>query len=669
MKNTFTKQLPHLIPLCAVGLTLLIGSWNTATAQDTQQTKNVYLNLSLEELNQLDVTSVTGVEEQWFKAPAAIYVITPEDIQRTGHRTLADLLRIVPGLNVASSSSNTWSVGARGIRGHYSDSLLVQIDGRSIDDPLAAFGHWDTVDMILQDISNIEVIRGPGTTLWGADAVSGVINVTTKPAKETQGWLINTVTGTYEQAGLSMRYGGQIDDNAFFKVWGKGSFRDAYERVDGSDAHDDWSIFSGGFRIDNQAPDALNWSVHGGATHSNQLSGTTNTPNPLVKESYLEQVNDGRFHNFFLQANLDKQVNVNNKWSLMASYDHSSRTAINNLQFDQDKFNLDYRHRWAATAQQLFVWGAQWTMVSDHIESTPFVYYTPEEDTLHTFSTFIQSSTKFFDDTLTFVLGTKLEHNDIAGFQIHPSGRLTWTPDQNNTFWGAISRAPRTVGRGTSDLNLIAVFVDLGDFGGPPGVLYPWTMTGSRDMEPEELIAYEAGYRTHLTNDLTLDSSLYFNDYTNLLNIDPDTYNFTNDFGGQILGSELNLTWQPANTFKLEAGYSYAHTNINGRSFSTLNFNQAYPNNQFHLRSYLDIGRDLELNSALYYVDNVPTYNAESYIRLDVGLTWRLNEQMQISLWGQNLLDPKHLELREDELNQFNGEVPRSFYVQLNMTF
>ena len=249
MKNTFTKQLPHLIPLCAVGLTLLIGSWNTATAQDTQQTKNVYLNLSLEELNQLDVTSVTGVEEQWFKAPAAIYVITPEDIQRTGHRTLADLLRIVPGLNVASSSSNTWSVGARGIRGHYSDSLLVQIDGRSIDDPLAAFGHWDTVDMILQDISNIEVIRGPGTTLWGADAVSGVINVTTKPAKETQGWLINTVTGTYEQAGLSMRYGGQIDDNAFFKVWGKGSFRDAYERVDGSDAHDDWSIFSGGFRI------------------------------------------------------------------------------------------------------------------------------------------------------------------------------------------------------------------------------------------------------------------------------------------------------------------------------------------------------------------------------------------------------------------------------------
>ncbi len=652
-----------------VALLLLITLPHLATAQTPEAHENIYLNLSLEELGQLDVTSVTGVEEQWFKAPAAIYVITPEDIQRTGHRTLAELLRIVPGINVASSSSNTWSIGARGIRGSYGDSLLMQIDGRSVDDPLAAFVHWDTVDLILEDIGNIEVIRGPGATLWGADAVSGVINITTKPAKDTQGWLVNTVTGTYEHAGLSLRYGDKLDDNAYFRIWGKGSFKDAYERADGSNAHDDWSMFSGGFRIDNQAPDGLGWSLHGGVTHSNQLSGTSNTPDPLHANKYLEMINDGRVHNFFLQANIDKQVTENNKWSLLASYDHTSRSSINNVQFDQNKFNLDYRHRWAITPEQLFVWGAQWTMVSDHIESQQYVYYSHEEETLHTFSAFLQSSTKLFDDTLALVFGTKIEHNDLSGFQIHPSARLTWTPDQNNTLWGAISRAPRTLGRGTTDLNLVAVYVDLGDFGGPPGVLYPLPASGSRDLEPEELIAYEMGYRSHLTKDITLDTCIYVNDYTNLLNIDLDTFNLINGYEGQIIGGEVNLIWQPAHTFRLEAGYSHAHTNLNGEVFETFDLNEAYPDNQFHLRTYLDIGRDMELNAALYYVDSVPSYVAQSYIRLDMGLTWRLNDHVQIGLWGQNLLDPQHNEMTDRDINQYTGQVPRSFYFQVNMTF
>lgn len=661
------KQYRQYFGVTLFSVLLLLVITSLATAQ--QATENQYLNMSIAELTQLDVTSVTGVEEQWFHAPAAVYVITPEDIERTGHQTLADLLRIVPGLNVASTSSNTWSIGARGMRGNYSDNLLMQIDGRSVDDALSSFVRWDTLDMILDDIASIEVIRGPGATLWGADAVNGVINITTKPAGDTQGLLINAVTGTYEQANVSLRYGGEISDNMHFRIWGKSTFRDSYQRSDGSDAHDDWNMFTGGFRLDNHAPDGLDWSLIGGVTHSNQLSGTTNVPSLTQAYQYEEMINNGRVDNFFLQANISKLINENNKYSLLMSYEHNSRSAINNLQLDRDVINIDYRHRYALNQTQLLVWGVQWQMTADNVQNTPYTYYAPESDTLHNYSAFIQSSTKLFVDSMTFVIGTKIEHNAFAGFQLHPSARLSWTPDSNNTLWAAFSRAPRSPSRGNTDVTFIPFLFDAGDFGGPSGVLFAIPSSGSRDLKPEELIAYEAGYRTNLTSNLTLDAACFYNVYDDLLSVNKSTFQIDNNMSGRNIGVELNMVWQPAPTLRLESGYSYAHTKINGNTFDELNFNTAYPENQFHFRTYLDIGKDLELNGAIYYVDEVPQFFAGSYVRMDAGLTWRINDHTKLSFWGQNLLDHHHTEMIESELNRYTGEVPRSFYMQLNMTF
>ena len=628
---------------------------------------NQFINLSIEELNNLDVTSVTGVEEQWFRAPAAIYVITQEDIQRTGHQTLADLLRLVPGIDIAQASSNTWSIGARGIKGNYGDSLLMLIDGRSVHDPLQSFIRWDTQDMVLNDIKNIEVIRGPGATLWGSKAVNGVINVTTKSAKDTQGWYFSGITGTHERANFSLRYGDQIGQNTAFRVWSKYTNRSAFKTPDGSDHHDDWDLYTTGFRIDTDAPNNLTWSLQGGVAFSDQLGGLVNQAIPNTHLGFNNIITDGRVQGAYLQTTISQQINDHNKWTILGSYEHNTRSTLSHLGTERNTFDLDYRHRLATSDNQLFVWGAALRISADDTQASATVAFDPQSDLTHDQSFFIQSSTKLFDDKISLVLGSKFEHNDFSGFEYHPSIRMTWLPNQDNTIWAAVSRAVRSPVRSNTDTIITPFYVDPGLLagGGPVGA-FPVTVSGTRDLKSEKLISYEMGYRTHLTKDLTLDAAGYFNDYSELISIS-DQFKINNNLGGNVFGCELNAVWTPAPSLRVEAGYSYARSFLQGDLSELLE--TGYPENHFHLRTYLDIGNSLEWNGALYFVDENKTYNADAYVRLDTGLTWRIDSHASLSLWGKNLLDNQHSELYDPTQKNVAAEVPRSFMLQLKMTF
>ena len=658
----FTLNLLHVVLMLCLGLLLP----QTLKAQADHQ--NEYLNLSIEELGQLDVTSATGVEEQWFRAPAAIYVITPEDIQRTGHQSLAELLRLVPGLDVAQATSNLWSIGARGIKGNYGDSLLMLIDGRSLYDPLLGYIRWNTQDLVLDDIKNIEVIRGPGATLWGSKAVNGVINVTTKSARDTQGWYFSGIGGNQNRASVSARYGGQLDDNTYFKIWSKYANHGPSKKVDGSDHYDDWDYYSSGFRIDTEAPNNLSWALHGGFGFSDHLGGMSSEPIPNTHFGITPVIGDNQSLNYFLHATAKKQINDQNQWNASASYQHSNEKIRTGLELERDTFDLDYRHRYATSDAQLFVWGASARMSTDRTNRSTYAVYVPEDAYTYNFSAFVQSSTSFFDDHFSLILGSKFEYNKYSDFEIQPSIRATWTPDSNNTVWGAISRAVRTPSRSTIDAINTAVFVDPSLLlGGPPSGFYlPASIAANGDIESEKLISYELGYRSRVTRDLTLDLATYFNYYTDLVSIS-NTFDINNNLAGEVFGGEINMVWTPAPSVRVEAGYSYANTSMHG-ALST-QVQASYPSNHFHLRGYLDINQDLECNAALYYTGENQTFSADPYLRLDMGLTWRINANTSLSLWGQNLLDNQHPELIDYFQIADPVEIPRSLYLQLNMTF
>lgn len=664
--TTTRRMVVHLGMLVILTMGSLLHAQNESLLQD-----NEYLNLSIAELSDLDVSAVTGTTETWFRSPAAVYVITPDDIHRTGHQSIAELLRMVPGVNVAQVSSNSWSVGTRGFQGQFTDSMLMMVDGHSVYDPLQSVIRWDSLDMILDDVQSIEVIRGPGTTLWGSNAVNGVVSLTTKSASQTQGWLFNSVIGTHEKPTVSLRYGDALDDNAHFRIWTKYANREALVHADGSDAPDDWDMFHGGFRLDVDAPNDLNWTLQGSFFHTDQLGGDTKLPDPNAHFSSNYAITDGRITNSLLQFTANKQVNEKSKWTFMSSYDRSARSTHDGFESLRDIFEMDYRHRLAVTDDFLLIWGASWQLTSDHTEASSAVTFNPSDKTTNLYTCFLQGSWQLWDDKLALLLGTKLEHNDYTGFELHPSLRLSFTPDHNNTLWTSISRAVRTPGRVNSSSQITPFYADSGLLaGGLPSFIYVPINLGANgnELDSEKLYAYEVGYRTHLFSDWTLDWTAYVNRYQQLITLSQSVIGqLTNDLDGEVYGTELSLTWIPSPTFRMEAGYGYCRSFMHGDSESQ--FEDSFPNNQFHLRSYLDIGQNIEANAALYYVDNVKKQQAANYLRLDLGMTWHVNGNVDVSLWGQNLLDNQHAEFFDSERSQQVSEIPSSVFVKVNMTF
>ncbi len=655
-----------VIPL----ITLVFATALQAQTDDLLE-ENSFLNMSIAELSDMDVSAVTGATETWFRSPAAVYVITQDDIQRTGHQNIADLLRMVPGVNVAQVSANSWSVGTRGIQGQFTDSMLMLVDGRSVYDPLQYVIRWDTQDMIMDDIQNIEVIRGPGTTLWGSNAVNGVVSLTTKTAEQTQGWLFNSVFGTQLEPIVSLRYGDKINDNTHFRVWSKYANRNSLVHEDGSDAPDDWDMFRAGFRLDVDAPNQLNWSIQGSFFHTDRLGGDSLLPDPTTSFATNYAITDGRISNGYIQATLSQQSNEENKWTIMTSYERSNRSTHDGFESLRDMFEIDYRHRHTINQDMLLIWGGSWRYTSDHTEASSAVAFIPQDKTTNLVTGFLQGSWQFMDDKLALVLGTKLEHNDYTGFEYHPSARLSFTPDINNTFWSSISRAVRTPGRVNSSSQITPFYADTGLLaGGPPsGFIIPIQIgSNGQELSSETLFAYELGYRTHLGNDWTIDWTGYLNRYNNLITTSDTNFGqLTNDLEGEVYGSELSVTWIPSPTLRLEAGYGFSRSFMHGNGESS--YENSFPVNQFHLRSYLDIGQDLELNAAMYYVDEVEIQDAESYLRLDLGLTWHVNANLNLSLWGQNLLDNQHSEFFDNDRSMEVSQIPSSVFLRVNMTF
>ena len=616
--------------------------------------------LSLEELMRIEITSVAGVPQTWFSSPAAIYVVTGDEVRRSGHRNLAEALRMVPGMFVGQLNSHAWILSPRGFAGGLANKTLVLVDGREVYDPLSAGTFWEVQDVVLEDLDRIEVIRGPGATLWGANAVNGVINVITKSAKATQGSYAGAGAGTHEESFAALRHGGRLGENGWFRAAGKYSSRGSLHPEEA--ARDEWSLAHAFFRADFERADEITVTIDVDAYRSPEFGNLFQRPVPAPVPTFQPTFSDGEVGGGHLLGRAQRLRPDGQGWSVDAYYDRTHRLT-NEFEVDRDTFDLELRHFFRAGDRHDFISGVAYNYTSDSTQPSFQVSLDPRARSSEVWSGFLQDTITVRPERWFVMVGSKLEHNDHTGFEVQPGVRAWFTPDDRQMWWGAASRPVRVPSRGEEDAVAILFFADPGvSTGSPTGTIVPFLLTGDRDLEAEKVVALELGYRRRLGDDLTVDFAIFDNTYEDLIFVGTaPPLRFTDEGSADTYGGEAALTWDAADHWRLRGSYGFTEVEISGPINPQDETNT--PHHLAQLRSYLTLFERVELNGGLYYVDRRPTNDADSYLRLDLGVLWRPRPGLELAIWGQNLLEDTHLEA--------SGllEVERSGYVSVRFRF
>jgi len=639
------------------------------------------LTLPFEELLDIEVTLVSKQKEKYKNAPAAIFVLTQEDIRRSGATNLPEALRRAPGLNVGQIDSHTWAVSARGFNNEFANKLLVMIDGRTVYTPLFSGVFWDMQDVMLEDVEQIEVIRGPGGTLWGSNAVNGIINIITKKTADTQGLLLSGGGGNIEQGFGSVRYGGKLGQNGYYRIYSKYFNRGDFVLGGGDDSVDAWDKVQGGFRMDWSGTEMDSFTLQGdifkGAADSEpSISTLSGFPTPTISTVTFEDALNMEGGNIL--GRWSRVWSERSDMTLQFYYDHTKR---DNIMFGEirNTIDFDFQHRFDLSSTHQLMWGLGYHLTRDDFAVGPYFAFDPANRDLHLYSGFVQDTINLVDDTLQLSLGTKFEHNDFTGFEFQPSSRLLWKVHEYHSIWGGITRAVRTPARGDHNVRINIPY----DFGGGMAGLY--RVWGDDGTKSEDLIAYELGYRIKQDEKLYVEFSTFYNSYDNLVTVAADDvllpggpgeamiapHHTENEASGETYGVEVAANYKITENWQLSPGYSYIREQLEVDEFESIgSFATAEGNtarNQFNLRSLINVSENVELDTYLYYVDNLPSLDISSYLRLDVRLGWQITDSMELSLVGQNLIDDQHGEFTS--LGSQGVEVPRSFYAKLTWRF
>ena len=610
-----------------------------AVQQDANEPEDLF-EMSIEELMNVEVTTVSKKKDTLFKTPAAIIVLTSEDIRRSGHQSIPEVLRMVPGVHVAKIDSNRWAITARGFNSLYAEKLLVLIDGRSVYTPLYSGVYWDVQDLIFEDIERIEVIKGPGGTLWGSNAVNGIVNIITKKAKDTQGTLVTGGIGTEEKGFSSLRHGGKLDEDAYYRVYAKYFNRDEGIYANGDHANDRTDALREGFRIDWDKSEQDHITLQGDF-YDGHSGLRTNLTSPGVNFQ-ADDKTDVRGLNIL--SRWTRKYSDSSDMSLQFYYDRTERYDIQ-LGESRDTFDIDFQHRFQLADGHNLIWGLGYRHTGDNIDNSYSVSYNPSSRNDELFTGFLQDEVTIVDDLLKFIAGTKVEKNDYTGYELQPSARLLWTPNEQNTLWASYTRAVSTPSRSYAHMT--------NKFNSVP----PMQFIGSGNLKSQEVQSYELGYRVKSKDNLFFDFSLFYNEsyhiFTRENNPTALSTILDNKIYGETYGTEIASHWHVNQNWKLVGGYSFLimqmHTEGSSTDTTTASREEREaPQNMFHIRSQMNLQNNLEFDTTFYYVDSVPHYSTPSYIRLDMGFTWHVSENMDFSIRGQNLLDRAHPEFGDD---------------------
>jgi iron complex outermembrane recepter protein len=650
-------------PCTLVIAAILAASNSPALPQSNQSEPPPLKQLSLEQLGDVEVISTSKEPEQVWKTPAAIYVITQEDIRRSGVTSIADALRLAPGVEVGRVSSTTWAVGIRGLQSNFSKTVLVLIDGRSVYTPLFAGVYWDVQDLPLENIDRIEVIRGPGGTIWGANAVNGVINIVTKNTAQTHGLLASALGGSDPNTVDVLQYGGGNSHGFNYRVYGKGFVRPAEYHFD-QNTYDGWEQQRGGMRLDwNRGNDEymLEGDVYSG--DSPHEIGTTDVNDEVsggnITARWRRQLSNGS--DLYLETYFDRTIRVGQQLG-------ESRNTI-----DVDfLYHLKPRDRHDLT----FGAGLRWSP-NRVVSNQTGIDIVPNNETDQIYSGFLQDEIQLLESRLSFTIGAKLEHNNFSGFDIQPSARILWTPTAHSSFWASVSRAVATPSRIEEDFQLRA------EISANP--LTFLAVSGNPQFESESLLGYEAGYRQLLTPNLYVDLATFHNNYTDLQSFGPLTpsiettpppphtvltIRYENAIAGTTNGFEIAPRWQATPWWRISGSYSLAavdmHANGPTSDISSTGSVRTYegssPRHQIKIQSNFNLPKRFEFDQVYRYVSALPAQLVNAYQTMDVRLGWKLGTHLEFSAVGENLFQPFHSEWGTGDPSQVPLAVRRAAY-------
>lgn len=624
---------------------LLLGSISVRTyCQDSISSNGVdqLKSLSIEELMNLEVTSVARHPIKLSKSPSAIQVITNDDFSRLGVTRLTEALRLASNLEVVQRDASQWSISARGFNSSTSNKMLVLIDGRIVYSPLFAGVFWDIQDMLLDNVDRIEVISGPGGTQWGANAVNGVINIITKDAAQTKGLFAEIGSGTELKSIAGLRMGGKLGANGSYRVYGKYSGRDGSVHPDGSNINNDWYQGQGGFRLDWSHPDADNFTLQGDLYQSEMqmpVSGDS------VTETHGANLLARWTHNFSERSNLESMI----------YYDHVQRSSTGSYEDRLNTFSLEIRHHFYSGERHEIDWGGELLQSRDDFTEGSVVFL-PPSISLPVYTVFFQDQIMLMEDRLYLTVGSKLLHNRYTGFEHQPGARLAYAmPSRQQLLWTAVSRTVRTPSRVDRDL-----YIDPLLQGGP-------------NFKSEVLYAYELGYRIRPIDPILLSIATFYDDYLNIRSIEqlnppnPIPIQIANGLIATGYGVEFTMDYQVTRAFSLRLGYTENHVDLRANEGSTDTSSSSSeapdPEHYFTFRSSLNLGKRIHLAESFRFVSEIGApMNVPSYSELDLNVSYELTPKFQIAITGQNLLHDHHPEF--GNLGS-RTEIERSIYARI----
>ena len=658
-----------------------------------------YLSMDFSQLMEISVSSVSKREQALGEIAAAVYVITSEDISRSGVTTVADALALAPGIHVAKISSSKWSVSARGFAGFSSNKLLVLIDGRSVYSPLYSGTIWDMNHTLLEDIERIEVIRGPGGTIWGSNAVNGVINIITKPAEQTQQSLVRISAGNEERYSAATRVGWQPGKAVFGRIYALAEGRDSYRLAEsGGDGGDEWNSVQSGFRIDGSTNEKTTFNVQGDIQKNNG-----------DQRIYPDWKESGNFVNWetgdfspsssvidldTLSANILTRLEHTwpdaRKISLQMYFDHSSRDE-EILNFTTDTLDFDLQYEFHTGEKQLLTLGSGYRYIDSSFDNN--YKYSVTDSSNDMLTAFIQDEIKSFSDRLISTFGVKYEHNDFTGSEWQPSARILWKPIENQSVWAAVSKAVRTPSFIEDSSRILLSVIPGTDSSGNP-VIDPETgtpaevpvfLTGSSSFSSETLYAFELGHRWQASRELTTDIALFYNQYK-------DIYSFLDDGSSPVLtmanaleahgyGIETVIKWQPYSWLSLEADYTLQQLVFEETATSHLTgevIENTTPSQIIDLRGTLVPARQWQVNAWLRWQDATATKSPgemymdwaeiDPFFTLNATVVWNPRPGLEIMLAGQNLLESGRLQYIS-EFSTPATEIERSVFMKVTWEF
>lgn len=633
--------------------------------------------LDLEDLLNLTVTSVSKREQTLSRTPAAVFVISQEDIRRSGATNIPDLLRMAPGVDVAQIDANSWAVSVRGFNARYSNKVLVLVDGRTVYTPDFSGVFWEHLDLPLDDIDRIEVIRGPGASVWGANAVNGVISIITKPAKATKGGRVTAGAGSELLAQTAVQYGGAAGRSGAYRVYGK-FFDVGNSAMSGSPANDRWSSIHGGFRAD--------WDLSPRDALMAQGSLFSNRENQTLQANYIATPGAATFPESFaaaggdLLARWDHTLQRGGQTSFQMYYDGYRRSdmgvpeSVRTVDFDfQDELTAGKRHN--------IVWGLGFRSYRAGLAPGYPIALSPASRTDQLFSGFVQDEIRL-PASLRLTAGCRIDHNSYTGTEVEPSARLAWnSEDSRHTVWASVSKADRQPSRIDSGIEAVIQTLPLA-----PGMLQVMRLHGNPQIEDEELRDVEAGYRSQLVKTLSLDVAGFASRYRNLETVEPLApvvipgsttvieipMMYSNKARAVDYGGEAFLSWNVASRWRISPGYSYLHATIRQDAGSQGMTNDSvatgFPQHTFQMRSMINLSRRVEFDQSVYYTARLPGAAIPGRTRLDLRLARRIGEGGELRLAGQNLLRARTLEFG-DSNNVIGAQVQRSIYAEIAWRF